>query len=69
MQSQTAIQEFKARFEEKAARGVSDMKFFAAAGVGEHTLEEFCAEANEIDRAIERGEVKEIVFDDMPPVK
>lgn len=66
MQTQSAIAEFKERFDKKAAAGVSDMKFFASAGIGEATLEKFCAESNEIDRAIDRGEYEDFSFNDMP---
>ncbi len=66
MQAKTAIQEFKERFQEKAARGVSDMKFFTSAGIEEASLEEFCAEVNEIDRAIARGDYEKTIFGDMP---
>lgn len=66
MKSSSAIKEFQERFDRKAAAGVSDMKFFASALSGEASLEDFCAEANEIDKAIERGEVEEFSFGDMP---
>ncbi len=46
--------QFDAFFSEKAARGLCDTKFYVG-NVDESTLDSFCKESNEIDRALALG--------------
>lgn len=58
-----SVQEFERRYEAKKKNGLVDLKF-CTTDAGKTTPEEFCAGANAIDDALDRGDFKVFTFGD-----
>jgi hypothetical protein len=59
----TAKQQLADRFERKTAEGLVDVEFYLA-GVAEATTDEVYEDVNSLYEAFERGDCRELVFND-----